>query len=199
MQVFLLTALTMTAFAANSVLTRMGVAQFGTDPMVFAVVRVAAGAVMLAVLCALRGGNWLLWGWERGAAAVALAVYMAGFSVAYLALDAGVGALILFGIVQMTMFGGAAIGGEAIGRMRVIGAALAMVGLGVLVWPSEAVVLPLAAVGWMSVAAIGWGVYSLLGRGAVDPLAATAMNLGGPSAAPPNANTSSTTTLFTFK
>ena len=62
MKLFVLVALTMVAFAANSVLNRIGVAQFGMDPFVFAVLRVAAGAAMLAGLVALRGNRpgWAL-------------------------------------------------------------------------------------------------------------------------------------------
>jgi hypothetical protein len=45
MQTFALTALAMLAFAANSLLTRLGVAGEGMDAGLFAVVRVASGAV----------------------------------------------------------------------------------------------------------------------------------------------------------
>ena len=48
---------TMTAFAANSVLNRIGVASFGMDPFVFALVRVAAGAAVLSVIVGLSGRN----------------------------------------------------------------------------------------------------------------------------------------------
>jgi len=47
MTLFLLNALTMLAFAANSILNRMAVWDAGMDPLAFAVIRVAAGAVLL--------------------------------------------------------------------------------------------------------------------------------------------------------
>ena len=47
MQLFLLSALTMSAFAANSILTRMAVDGGNIDPAGFALVRVAAGALVL--------------------------------------------------------------------------------------------------------------------------------------------------------
>ena len=83
--------------------------------------------------------------------------------MAYLAIDAGIGALILFGGVQLTMFAGAVIAGEAMPSRRWIGAALAMAGLAWLVWPTGAVALPIAATAAMLAAALGWGVYSLVG------------------------------------
>ncbi|MGJ8612177.1 MAG: EamA family transporter, partial [Octadecabacter sp.] len=55
MRLFALIAITMVAFAANSVLNRAGIVSFGLDPLGFAGVRLAGGAVMLAVLVGLRG------------------------------------------------------------------------------------------------------------------------------------------------
>lgn len=52
----LLTALTMVAFAANSVLNRMALAQGGgITPTGFAVARLVSGALVLAGLLAVRG------------------------------------------------------------------------------------------------------------------------------------------------
>lgn len=176
MKLFLLVALSMTAFAANSVLNRIGVAHFGMDPFVFAVIRVAAGAAMLAVLIVLRGQSPIVnlsacW---RGA--LALATYMLGFSWAYLSLGAGLGALILFGSLQMMMFGWALWQGQAVPLMRSIGAFFALIGLAVLLWPVEAAPLPFWGVSAMLIATAGWAAYTILGQGARDPLAVTAGN-----------------------
>ena len=48
MRILMLTALTMTAFAANSVLNRLAVGPGHIGPVEFAVVRLLAGAAMLA-------------------------------------------------------------------------------------------------------------------------------------------------------
>jgi drug/metabolite transporter (DMT)-like permease len=175
MQTFALTALAMLAFAANSLLTRLGVAGEGMDAGLFAVVRVASGAVVLWALVQRRGRPVPL-GWHRVRPAAMLALYMAGFSAAYQSLDAGVGALILFGGVQVTMFVGALLAGERMTLPKVLGAAVALTGLAVLVWPGPGFALPLPGVALMLAAALGWGVYSLLGRSEVDPLAGTAAN-----------------------
>ena len=172
MQVVGLTCLAMLAFAANSVLNRMAVGAGRIDPVVFAVVRLAAGAAMLAAVLAWRGRVWP--GWRGRVPGVAgLLVYLFGFSAAYLALDAGTGALILFGVVQITMFAGAAIGGEPLPPRRLGGAALALVGLVVLLAPKGGALAPQLA---MAAAGVGWGVYSLAGRGQSDALAGTAWN-----------------------
>jgi len=141
MRLFLLTALTMTAFASNSLLNRVAVADFAMDPMVFAVIRTAAGAVMLSALVLMRG-TMPSFGAKRIAGAVSLAIYMVGFSWAYLSLGAGLGALILFGILQVVMFGFAVAKGQAVPSLRWIGAAIALAGLTVLLWPSGATAVP---------------------------------------------------------
>lgn len=177
MKLFLLVALTMTAFAANSVLNRVGVAIFGMDPVVFAVIRTGAGAVMLAGLVVLRQRAWpAVFGLKRLGGAVSLAVYMIGFSAAYLSLGAGLGALILFGVLQVVMFGWAVFERQSITPIRWLGAAIALTGLAVLLWPVGAMAVPLWGAGLMVAAGIGWGAYTLLGRGEADALGATAVN-----------------------
>lgn len=175
MRLFLLTALAMTAFAANSVLNRMAVGGGFIDPLRFAGLRLLAGAVILAILLVWRRG--VIWpgGTGRIAGVVGLLVYLLGFSLAYVGLPAGVGALILFGVVQITMFGGAVLAGEVVPARRWLGAGIAFCGLLVLLAPAGVAVSALHA-GLMAVAGVGWGVYSLAGRGQRDALAATAAN-----------------------
>lgn len=176
MRLFILVALTMCAFASNSVLTRVGVAHFDMDPVAFAVVRVGAGALTLAALVMMRGGAPFAGLAGRWRGAVALGVYMLVFSWAYLTLGAGLGALILFGSLQIMMFGWAVWRGQDIPQMRWFGAAAAMVGLGVLLWPTQAFVVPFWGTVLMLIATVGWAAYTILGQGAKDPLVATAGN-----------------------
>lgn len=176
MRLFFLTLLTMTAFAANSLLNRAGLAGGFIGPAGFAVLRVVAGAVVL----------WgLLWADGRAVprrpapdfiAVLGLVAYLVGFSFAYIELDAGLGALVLFAIVQVTMFAGGVIGGDRYPATRWGGMVVSLVGLAYLVWPTEQVDFTLRSLGLMAVAAMGWGVYSLAGRRADRALDATAWN-----------------------
>lgn len=174
MRLFLLTALTMLAFAANSILNRMALEDGATGPAAFAAIRLLSGALCLWVLVAWHRGD-LRPAWHPGGAA-SLALYVLGFSFAYVSLPAGVGALILFGGVQITMFAGAILLRETVPARRWAGAALAFAGLMWLLWPQGAVVPDPAGSALMAAAAFGWGIYSLLGRGSTDPLRATAGN-----------------------
>ena len=84
--------------------------------------------------------------------------------------------LILFAVVQITMFAGALVSREAVPVMRWVGAALALGGLAWLLAPGGAQSMAALPILSMIAAGVGWGIYSLLGRGARDPLQATAMN-----------------------
>lgn len=176
MRVFVLTALTMVAFAANSLLNRAALTGGGIDPVSFGTIRLWAGAATLVVLAWALRGRVVLGGPGRLAGVVGLVLYIYGFSAAYVALDAGLGALILFGTVQVTMFGGSLLGGERPPVLRWVGAALAFGGLAWLLWPGGGVSLSPAHGAAMVLAGAGWGVYSLAGRKAQDPLLATAAN-----------------------
>jgi drug/metabolite transporter (DMT)-like permease len=174
MRLFLLTALTMTAFAGNSLLNRAALAGRLIDPVGFAVIRTVSGAVALAALALLLRRGLPLGSHARLAGAAALATYMLGFSLAYVALDAGAGALILFGGVQVTMLAGAFLLREPVPPRRIAGVALALAGLAFMTLPAMGMVPSPGAAALMALAAAGWGVYGLIGRKAGDPIAATA-------------------------
>jgi drug/metabolite transporter (DMT)-like permease len=176
LRIIVLTAAAMLAFAANSILCRLALAQGGIDPASFGSLRLVSGALTLALVLRLRQrpvaplparADWL--------AAAMLFAYVAFFSFAYLSLAAGTGALILFGAVQLTMLAAGWRAGETFGRLGGIGFALAAGGLVWLVLPGVSAPPLLGAV-LMALAGVAWGVYSLRGRGVADPLAATAGN-----------------------
>lgn len=170
----LLTALTLCCFAANSILTRVGLRDGGMDGLAFALIRIAAGAAMLALLLSRRGAGRRKWGGDWPSA-LALVIYAAAFSVAYLSLPSGTGALILFGAVQVTMIGSGLVQGERPPLPEWCGVLVSISGLLVFLLPGLQRP-PLAGSLLMLAAGIGWAAYSLRGRGNRDPLAATAGN-----------------------
>ncbi len=173
-----LTALVMLAFAANSLLNRLAVGAGQIDPLSFALIRVLSGAVTLALLVRWQRGQFpTLTGRLLGIAA--LTTYLIGFSLVYQRLEAGAGALILFGLVQLTMFTGALCQGEPVPPLRWLGAGLAFGGLALLLWPDAGAGVSLTHGLMMALAGMGWGAYSLAGRGQTDALGATAANFAG--------------------
>ncbi|HWV11225.1 MAG TPA: EamA family transporter, partial [Pseudomonas sp.] len=97
----LLTALAMLAFAGNSLLCRLALKDTEIDAATFTSLRIVSGALTLWLLLRLRPGRSAVGGSWFGA--LALFVYAAAFSFAYISLDAGAGALLLFGAVQISM------------------------------------------------------------------------------------------------
>ena len=174
--IFFLALITIIAFGANSVLTRLAIAAGDTGPWSFALLRFGAGALVLSLLIgpkldkqktAWRAGGWV--------SAAALLVYGVFFSYAYLMLDAGVGALILFAIVQFTMLGIGFFTGERLSLRQWIGFFIASGGLIYLLSPGLSAP-PLLGALMMSAAGIGWGLYSVFGKGTADPVAKTCGN-----------------------
>lgn len=175
MPLLLTTFAALVAFAANSILNRAALAEAGMDPALFTTIRLLSGALVLALLVQLRSPGTAPLRAGSVVSAAALFVYAIFFSYAYVALDAGVGALILFGGVQITMFAGALMAGNRPSAWRWAGSAMGLAGLGVLFLPGAAVPDPLRAV-MMLMAAVAWGIYSLRGAEVRDPLAVTAAN-----------------------
>ena len=117
-----------------------------------------------------HAGNWI--------SGLALFVYAAAFSFAYIALSAGTGALLLFGAVQATMILWGFNKGERLNLIQVAGFGIAVTGLVVLVFPGLSAP-PLIDSVVMVGAGIAWGVYSLRGKGEKDPISATTRNFLG--------------------
>jgi len=161
-------------FAANSLLTRAAVGPHLIDPVSFSEVRLASGALTLLALQRLSGrssaGGRT---WDSLIGAAALAVYAFAFALAYARIDAGSGALVLFGGVQLTMLTWSVVTGERSGALEWIGLAMAAAGLVVLTHPGGTAPDHRGAA-LMASAGVGWGIYTLRGRGAGDPLARTA-------------------------
>ena len=104
-----------------------------------------------------------------------LFLYAAPFSFAYLTLDTGTGALILFGAVQITMILTALLQGSKLHYLEWAGLVTAFSGFVYLVLPGVSAP-PLEGFLLMSMAGIGWGLYTIRGKGSQNPLADTTFN-----------------------
>ncbi|CAN5176409.1 DMT family transporter [soil metagenome] len=175
MKLVIYTGFALIAFAFNSILCRMALGSGEADAASFTAVRLASGALMLAIIAAslgktkkaVRSGHW--------ASAFFLFLYAIAFSLAYLGLNASTGALILFGSVQITMVTAALLKGERPGALEWAGLLAAVGGLVYLVLPGLSSP-PLMSSLLMAAAGAAWGFYTLRGRGSEDPIADTAGN-----------------------
>lgn len=172
-RLFSLTLAAMIAFASNSLLCRLALKQTGIDAASFTFIRIVSGAAVLWLIVRMRKVEWREAGnWPS---AVALFIYAAAFSFAYISLSAGTGALLLFGAVQATMILWGLRQGERLRVLQVVGLTVAVIGLVVLVFPGLSAP-PLGGSILMLGAGVAWGIYSLRGKSGGDPTAATAGN-----------------------
>jgi drug/metabolite transporter (DMT)-like permease len=172
-------------------LNRLALSTSAIDPASFTVIRLLAAALMLWLLVRLKahysertsnaqlpklkvlqfgGSTWLPW-----ASTVSLFVYAVGFSWAYVAMPAAMGALILFGSVQLTMIVAGLLQGDKLSVRQWLGFFLALFGMVQLTLPSLSTPSFTSAFA-MVIAGVAWGVYSLLGRLSTQPLQSTAAN-----------------------
>jgi len=147
MKVILLTALALTAFAANAVLCRLALDSGAIDPTSFTTIRLLSGAFVLALI----------------------------FQFTKLSVSSGTGALILFGAVQVTMLLAALKSGEKMKIHQWGGFAIAVAGLIYLVSPGVSAPDMKGAI-LMIISGITWAFYSLAGKSATTPIAMTAGN-----------------------
>ncbi|OEE65923.1 multidrug DMT transporter permease [Enterovibrio norvegicus FF-33] len=159
-------------FAANSVLCRMALSDTDIDPASFTSIRLVSGAAMLFLLSSLVAAKrntpedncqLLHSAIEHWLAAAMLFLYAATFSFAYLYLDTGMGALILFAFVQLTMFAYGHYREGGASGMEYIGALTAICGLGYLVSPGVNSPNVWGCI-LMAISGVAWGAYSVLGK-----------------------------------
>jgi drug/metabolite transporter (DMT)-like permease len=178
------TLFAMLAFAANSILCRLALRGDHIDAIGFTAIRLGSGAGALWLILTVLGRRA---GRATGAAAHGqvraatwisafwLFLYALTFSFAYRDLAIGTGALILFGMVQVTMILAGLWLGERPDSRQWLGMTIALGGLVLLVLPGLEAPAPRGAA-LMALAGFAWGVYSLRGRLNSDPLATTTAN-----------------------
>ncbi|HEX4997753.1 MAG TPA: DMT family transporter [Terriglobia bacterium] len=175
MMTVVLTAFTLIAFAGNSLLCRMALGSHHIDPVSFTAIRLASGAAALIPISRLFGESASGESRASWISGLALFAYAFAFSLAYVSLTTGTGALLLFGAVQVTMIGAALKSGERLRRRHWIGLGVAVAGLIYLLLPGISAPNPLGAF-MMCVAGMAWGIYSLRGKDAQAPARMTAGN-----------------------
>ncbi len=195
MKAALYTIIALIAFAANSLFCRMALAEGYIDAWSFTIIRLLGGAICLSIIMAVHArrltrqsmadtsidsktilnnqailkdkGSWL--------SSISLVVYALCFSLAYVELDTGTGALILFAAVQLTMIGWGIYKKEQLSALQWIAFMVAVAGFIYLMLPSAAVP-SLSGAAIMAISGIAWGVYSIRGQSCISPLRATGFN-----------------------
>jgi drug/metabolite transporter (DMT)-like permease len=178
MRLFIYTTLALLAFAANSLLCRLALAEEQIEPIPFTLIRLCAAALLLTLLVRpslidikketlsikahlLSGGS--------------LALYAICFSLAYISMDTGMGALVLFATIQIVLNIVAQLLGEQVNKGIVLGITLAFSGLVLLLLPGQSAP-DLSSAIIMMIAGIGWAGFVYSGRNSQDPLGDVALS-----------------------
>ncbi len=168
-----LTVITMFAFAANSVLCRLALQDGSIDATSFTYLRLVSGAVTLVVLHSLLVKKSarqykLRFSLKAGSALFAYAIC---FSIAYLHLSTGTGALLLFGTVQISLIAVHIAQGNQIQKLEWLGLAISISGFIYLMLPNVETPDLLSAV-LMIISGLAWAVFTVLGRNSGNPITA---------------------------
>ncbi|MEC4724597.1 DMT family transporter [Shewanella sp. D64] len=184
LKILLATGFALLAFAGNSVFCRLALGDEAIDAASFTVIRLLSGILVLVIILLLAkfiqqrqsstvlGGNQAKGSWLAG---FLLFLYAVTFSYAYVSLDTGIGALILFGAVQITMILISIFSGNRLHYLEWTGVVIAFSGFVYLVMPSLSTPSMTGFI-LMTISGVAWGVYTVRGRGCTDPISDTAYN-----------------------
>ncbi len=172
MKIYLSLFLTLILFAVNSLIAKYVLLQGYADPLSFSSLRLLSGGLILlpVVWGHFKKKETVFIKRSNLISAVCLLSYAVLFSYAYTSLDAGLGALILFGSVQVSMFGISRIQGKRFKLRDYIGLIVAFSGLVYLVNPATGVELDLNSAALMALSGLSWGIYSLVGSQCKSPV-----------------------------
>ncbi len=173
----LYTLLALLAFAGNSVLCRLALSDNIIDGASFTAVRLTSGIVVLSLIFLISNTDKKYDNTAKGSwkSSLLLFIYAVTFSFAYNSLDTGVGALVLFASVQITMILTSLFTGNKLTIFDALGVTLAGFGFLYLVMPNLTTPSLLSFI-LMAISGIAWGLYTLAGKGSNNPLADTTYN-----------------------
>ncbi|MES0233308.1 DMT family transporter [Citrobacter portucalensis] len=163
----------MVAFAGNSVLCRLALKGMHADAISFSSLRLISGAIALFFFIAITSDSrkfefkWLN--------ALLLCIYVFSFSIAYVSLSTGAGALLLFGTVQLVMTVWGIAQGEKLVILKITGILGALAGIAILLLPGAERPSLYAAI-MMVIAGLAWAFYSITGKKITDAPASTGGN-----------------------
>lgn len=184
LKALLFTITTLVAFAANSLFCRMALIDGSIDAWSFTIIRLLSAAVCLSLIMVVytyplkrKGALNITLSGDKGswASSISLLIYALCFSLAYVELETGTGALILFSAVQLTMMGWGIYNKERLSALQWLAFIVAVAGFIYLMSPSAAVP-SLFSVTLMALSGVAWGIYSIRGKSCISPLRVTSFN-----------------------
>ncbi len=164
LKLLILICLTLFFFSTSSVLARAALLDNSIDPYSFTFFRLFFGALTLLIILYFKERRLNLSLNKNWHTSFMLFMYAICFSYAYINLDAGLGALILFAVVQLTIIIAALLKKEHIDFKKALGIVIAFSGLIYLLYPSQSFDISIYHSILMMLSGVAWGFYTIFGK-----------------------------------
>jgi len=163
-KIITLILITLFFFASSSILARAAFISDSIDAYSFTFFRLFFGTLTLLFILYFKERKLNFTIKKNWDSSFMLFLYAICFSYAYINLDAGLGALILFAVVQITIIIASVLRKEKLNSTKFLGIIISFSGLVYLLYPSAQFELSLYHSFLMAIAGIAWGVYTILGK-----------------------------------
>jgi drug/metabolite transporter (DMT)-like permease len=164
MQLFILVSLSLLFLSANSIFARMALITQNIDAFSFTFLRLFSGAILLLIIYFYKTKTLKFDAKKNWISSFMLFLYAICFSYSYVNMEAGVGTLILFASVQISMILIAIFYKEKFTFKKALGVIIAFSGLFYLLYPKEEFFLSFYHSFLMILSGIAWAIYSVLGK-----------------------------------
>ena len=162
--------------ATNSILCKMAISTQNIDAFSFTFLRIFSGTVLLLCIYFYKNKNLKLSFKKNWISSFMLFLYAICFSYSYINMFAGIGTLILFAVVQLSMILIALFYKEKLTINKILGIIVAFAGLVFLLYPKEDFSLSFFHTFLMIISGIAWAIYSVIGKSSTNALLNTTDN-----------------------
>lgn len=164
LKLFIFIFIALLFLSANSILARVAISTQNIDAFTFTFLRIFSGAILLLIIYFYKNKNLKLNFKKNWLSSFMLFLYAICFSYSFINMYAGIGTLILFAVVQLSMILIALFYKEKLTSNKIFGVLIAFSGLVYLLYPKEDFSISFFHSFLMIIAGISWGVYSVIGK-----------------------------------
>lgn len=176
LKLFILIFIALLFLAVNSILCKMAISTQNIDAFSFTILRIFSGTILLLGIYFYKNRNLKFDMKKNWLSSFMLFLYAICFSYSYINMFAGIGTLILFAVVQLSMILIALFYKEKLTINKVLGIIVAFGGLVFLLYPKEDFSLSFFHAFLMIIAGIAWAIYSVIGKSSTNALLNTTDN-----------------------
>lgn len=162
--------------ATNSILCKMAISTQNIDAFSFTFLRIFSGTVLLLCIYFYKNKNLKLSFKKNWISSFLLFLYAICFSYSYINMFAGIGTLVLFAVVQISMILIALFYKEKLTINKILGVIVAFGGLAFLLYPKEDFSISFFHTFLMVISGIAWAIYSVIGKSSTNALLNTTDN-----------------------